>query len=93
MFKALLAALVATHARRTLEPRLQRQLFQAFQHAQARPAAYLHHSHHELLAAPTLVSLSMHLRRAWLNWTSVNSPVCVYSAGACAKAKAWCFFW
>ena len=35
MFKALLAALVATHARRTLEPRLQRQLFQAVQHAQA----------------------------------------------------------
>lgn len=34
-FKALLAALVATHARRTLEPRLQRQLFQAVQHAQA----------------------------------------------------------
>ena len=35
MFKALLTALVATHARRTLEPRLQRQLFQAFQHSQA----------------------------------------------------------
>ena len=35
VFKALLAALVATHARRTLEPRLQRQLFQACQHAQA----------------------------------------------------------
>ena len=35
LFKALLAALQVTHARRTLEPRLQRQLFQAVQHAHA----------------------------------------------------------
>ena len=35
LFKALLAALKITHLRRTLEPRLQRQLFQAVQHAHA----------------------------------------------------------
>ena len=35
LFKAHLAALQISHARRTLEPRLQRQLFQAVQHARA----------------------------------------------------------
>ncbi len=34
-FRALLAALTGAHARRTLEPRLQRQLHQAVQHAHA----------------------------------------------------------
>ncbi len=73
-FRALLAALTGAHARRTLEPRLQRQLHQAVQHAHAAGTVGADALPPELArsaakwwskAAVTVPSLSLH---AWPGW-------------------------